>query len=150
MKKYLLLLFVPLAFWACSKSSDPAPAAPELAQKLVGVYNLSYIRYDSATYSSEYTLPQTQSGRTLSGFITVRRDSASVIYTNYTLKITGYADQTNTFFQNGQLKVSGTTPPYDLLYSGTKVGKADGTNFNLDFSYTVGGIKYREVYTARK
>jgi hypothetical protein len=171
MKKYLLILFVPLAFWACSKKDEVV--VPELATPLVGVYNQSYYRLDTTAAGStipvvlvDATLPATLSGGgRYSASFSVRRDSASVIYVTLTEKETGYNDATTVI---GQIKVSGTTPPYDLLttantvapiffgrargIAGTKIGTCDGTNFNLDYVFVYGtfGAKLHEVYTARR
>jgi hypothetical protein len=176
MKKYLLILFVPLAFWACSKKDD-AVIVPELATPLVGVYNASYNRVDTigaksttVMLVSEDALPYTYpDGSVYSQAFTVRRDSASVIYVTVTEKLTGTGGGSRTTVV-GQLKLRGATPPYDLLSTsttllpvivyntnrvniapGTKIGVSDGTNFSLDYTLQfVTGGKLHEVYTARK
>ncbi len=169
MKKYLLILFVPLAFWACSKTNEVV--TPDIATPLVGVYNQNYYRFDTTAANNavailvDASLPATLSGGgTYSASFTVRRDSASVIYVTLLEKQTGSTDQTSIV---GQLKVKGTTPPYDLLttkntfipigYSisalaaGTKVGTCDGTNLNFEYTLPYGkGYKWHEIYTCRK
>jgi hypothetical protein len=172
MKKYLLILFVPLAFWACSKKADEV-VVPELATPLVGTYNASYNRVDTVGAKStavmivsEDALPFSANGVTYSAAFIVRRDSASVIYVTLTEKLTGTTNASQSTVI-GQLKLKGTTPPYDLFTTntstipvgasrnyattGTKIGTSDGTNFNLDYTLLLtSGGKYREVYTARK
>ncbi|QJD77219.1 hypothetical protein [Spirosoma rhododendri] len=136
-----------LAFAACSKKDDVAPAI-DSATQIAGTYVMNNFRYDSASVSVyNYTLPVSSGSNTLSGTIVARRDSASVVYTTYTLKLTGYPDDNETI---GQLKLQGTAAPYDLYYGTTKVGTADGSNFTIDFSYTDGGITYRQVISGKK
>jgi hypothetical protein len=156
MKKYALLLFMPLTFWACANSDDePEPATAELATPLIGVYALNYYRIDTTAASSktpftfETNVPvKYADGSTYSASFTVRRDSASVIFVTFTEKQTGYNDQTSNI---GQIKVKGTAAPYDLLNGNTIIGTADGTNFNFDISYTDNaGTRFREIYKAKK
>lgn len=56
MKKYLILLFVALAFTACNKddddeNTDPQPTPPTMEEQLVGTY-----RFSSATFNSPVTM----------------------------------------------------------------------------------------------
>ncbi|GAB3784147.1 hypothetical protein GCM10028818_43270 [Spirosoma horti] len=141
-KRYALLIFVTLAFAACSKKSDVTPADP--ATVVSGTYTMTNLRYDSAGVSVyNITLP----ANAISGTIVARRDSATVIYTTYTIKQTGYSDYSDTF---GQLKLQGTSAPYDIYYGLNKVGTTDGKTFTIDYSYTDQGTTYREVYAGQK
>jgi hypothetical protein len=171
MKKYLLILFVPLAFWACSKKTDVVE--PDLTTTLLGVYNQNYLKFDSIAPNAsirvflEGAIPtKLSNGDQYSAFFTVRRDSSSVIYITLTEKQTGYTDDVSSV---GQFKLRGASAPYDLVttnttllptffttnqklvQTGTKVGTIDASNINLEYTYQFSnGGKYRWTYTARK
>jgi hypothetical protein len=139
--RYALLVLVTLAIAACSKKND---VAPDPATLVAGTYEMTNLRLDSAGVSLyNFTLP---SG-SVSGTITARRDSATVVYTTYTIKQTGANDFNDTF---GQLKLQGSASPYDIYYGANKVGTTDGKTFTIDYSYTDQGVTYREVYAGQK
>jgi len=144
-KRYALFLFIPLAFAACNKSKD---VTPDAGTQVAGTYTMTTIRYDSAGINVfDYTLPLSDGTNTLSGTITARRDSASVIYVTATIKETGYPDNNNTF---GQLKLLGNSAPYDLYYGTTKVGTADGKTISIDYTFADQGISYRQALSGTK
>ncbi|AUD04509.1 hypothetical protein [Spirosoma pollinicola] len=143
--RYALLVLITVIIAACSKKNDIAPSDP--ATQVAGTYEMSTLRYDSAGVSIyNLALPITGAAA-VSGAITVRRDSATVVYTTYTIKQTGFSDFNDTF---GQLKLKGTTSPYDIYYGANKIGSTDGKTFTIDYSYTDQGITYREVYAGQK
>ncbi|WP_338875466.1 hypothetical protein WBJ53_07575 [Spirosoma sp. SC4-14] len=144
-KRYALFVLLPLAFAACSKSND---VTPDAGTQVAGTYTMTNIRYDSAGINVfDYTLPLSDGTNTLSGTITARRDSAAVVYVTATVKQTGYSDSNNTF---GQLKLQGSSAPYDLYYGTTKVGTADGKTITIDYTFTDQGISYRQVLSGAK
>ncbi|GAB2527374.1 hypothetical protein [Spirosoma aerophilum] len=141
--RYALLAFVLLVFAACSKKTDVHPHDP--VAQVAGTYKMTALRYDSANVSIyNLTLPMTGP---LTGKMVVRRDSATVISTTYTVKQPGSADIYDTF---GQLTLKGITSPYDIYYGDNKIGSTDGKTFTIDYAYTDNGVLYREVYTGVK
>lgn len=126
---------------ACKKGSDPAPDA---GTQVAGTYTLTNFKLDSAG-TTIYTSPLPL--QDLSGTIIARRDSATVVYVTLTIKQTGQSDNPTVL---GQLKLSGSTIPYDLYYGSTKVGNTDGKTFTLDYSYTEGGTLYHQVFNSQK
>lgn len=141
--RYVLLAFVLLVFAACSKKTDVNPHDP--VTQVAGSYNMTTLRYDSAGVTIyNLTLPVTGP---LIGSMVVRRDSAAVISTTYTVKQPGSADIRDTF---GQLTLKGIASPYDIYYGDAKIGSTDGKTFTIDYAYTEDGITYREVYSGQK
>ncbi len=143
--RYVLFVLITVVIAACSKKNDVTPDDP--ATQVAGTYEMTTLRYDSAGVSVyNLTLPITGASA-VSGTITVRRDSAAVIYTTYSIKQTGYNDFNDTF---GQLKLKGTTSPYGIYYGTSKIGTTDGKTFTIDYSYVDQGVTYREVYAGQK
>jgi hypothetical protein len=141
--RYILLAFILLVFAACSKKADVNPHDP--VSQVAGTYKMTALRYDSAGVSIyNLTLPTTGP---LAGSMVVRRDSATVISTTYSVKQPGGTELHDTF---GQLRLKGIASPFDIYYGDSKIGSTDGKTFTIDYVYTDQGVPYREVYAGIK
>ena len=124
MKNLLFLLFGVLFLVAGCKKDDPTPKTP--SQATVGVYNMSSIKDGT----SEFSLPITLNGVTLSGTVTVAAISGQDAKVNLTLTIkqTGKPDETDTI---SSVELQTGSPGYNLVYQGNKIGTIDGTTLIL-------------------
>ena len=140
-KHYILVAVTLLAFAACKNNMD---VTPDPGAQLAGSYEINNIRFDSASVSIyNYILPTD----TFTGTMTVRRDSARLVYVTYALKEAVYGERSGEF---GQLKLKGTAAPYDLYYGNEKVGSADGKAFIIDYSYIDQGSTYRQIFSSQR
>ncbi len=145
--KNLLVIFLLALLAACSTKNEVTPDAGSV---VAGVYPLSYIRSDSAGVTLyEYNLPASSGSNSLSGSLTARRDSASVVLLTQTIKLTGYADQTSIL---GSVNLRSNGSGYDMYVGTQKVGTADGTSISIDATQTdvTTGTIYRDILTAKK
>lgn len=134
MKKLLILLFVPLAFTACKKDSDPTPQSP--ADAVTGRYALASFRYNDGTDELDLPkLPATANGITASGTVELTKATGeNLVNMRLTLKVTGEKDGT-VDIEDIEVRASGKV--YGLFIDGTRVADADGDN--LIFNVSEGG-----------
>lgn len=145
--RYALIFLATLLLAACAKKQD---VTPDPASTVAGTYPLTYVRSDSAGVKLyEYTLPYTAGSNTLSGTMTARRDSATVIFLTQTIKVTGYSDQTSVI---GSVRLQANGSGYDMYLSNQKIGTADGTTLSIDEQQIdpATGTVYHDWITGRK
>ncbi|GAB3700576.1 hypothetical protein GCM10027592_27660 [Spirosoma flavus] len=149
MKTILLFFVVALTFTACKKSEtdiEPENAADVVA----GNYKLSSFRYAAGTDEIDLPkLPLTQSGKTISGTVSLDATSEDNVTMTLTLKATGSQDA-SIDIDNVEVKKRGKV--YGLYVDGEQVADADGDNiiFNLNEEDPSTGETLELKFTAAK
>ncbi|MBD2753441.1 hypothetical protein [Spirosoma validum] len=149
--KYLLCLFIALTFVACKKNEE---AAPDAGATVAGTYQMTLIGITDATGYKEITV--TTPPTTATGVITaVRTDANSVNLTARAAVATSPTSTTYAVYEFNNpipvtLQQNGSS--YDMLYSGTKIGTADGTTIGIDITQPASGttIANRTVLKGKK
>lgn len=138
MKNFLLIFFIAIAFTACKKNEE---APPDAGATVAGTYQMTLIGITESTGYKEYTV--TTPPTTASGVITaVRTDANSV---NLTARAAVATSPTSTtyavyeFINPIPVTLQKNGNSYDMLYSGAKIGTADGTNIGVDITVPASG-----------
>lgn len=140
MQKLTIFLFVLLAFTACKKDNDVAPADPAAA--VAGTYVVSRIAVSGISPTDDFDsrYPQTSNGITYAGEVIVTQVANSTDRVDFVVnsKVTGQTD--NEFVSADGVEVRRNGSNYDLYIGTVKLGTVAGNNMTIDA--TDQGVRY--------
>ncbi len=140
MQKLILFLVVLVAFAACKKDNDVAPADPAAA--VAGTYVVSRIALDgpgtAADVDEKY--PETVNGITYASELIVNQTANTTDRISFVVKVKETGEDDYEFITAEDIEVRRNGSNYDLYFRTVKIGTATGSNVTLDT--TEGGIRY--------